>query len=129
MSHTGRIDVTGMSDDELRALLTPEMLEEGERTMVRLREVMESLTDDTGQSAYSSLLRPCPFCGGRAWVQYWGYPGDGFGMEARVVCGTCHVSTAQDWGSVSTTYLPTGEDVTKALVIEKAIKTWNRRVE
>lgn len=33
MSQTGLIDVTGMGDAEVRAIITPEMLEEGERTM------------------------------------------------------------------------------------------------
>lgn len=122
-----RIDVTGLTEDEARALITPEMLAKGERTMAHLREVMESLTEDTGQTAYSSMLKPCPFCGGRPWLQYWNYPGDGLGMEARVVCGCCHVATSRDFESGRTTYLPTGEDITKALVLDKAIKAWNRR--
>ena len=122
-----RIDVTGLTEDEARALITPEMLAEGERTMAHLREVMESLTEDTGQTAYSSMLKPCPFCDGRPWLQYWNYPGDGLGMEARVVCGKCHVATSRDFESGRTTSLPTGEDITKALVLDKAIKTWNRR--
>lgn len=122
-----RIDVTGLTEDETRALITPEMLAEGERTMAHLREVMESLTEDTGQTTYSSMLKPCPFCGGRPWIQYWDYPSDGLGMEARVVCGCCHVATSRDFESGRTTYLPTGKDITKALVLDKAIKTWNRR--
>lgn len=121
-----RIDVTGLTEDEARALITPEMLAEGERTMAHLREVMESLTDDTGQTACSSMLKPCPFCGGRAWIQYWPYPDD-MGCEARVVCGGCHVSTSRDFESGRTTYLPTGEDITRLLAIERAIQTWNRR--
>lgn len=120
-----RIDVTGLTEDEARALITPEMLEEGERTMAHLREVMESLTEDTGQTTYSSLLRPCPFCGGRPWLQYWLLTSGA--MEARTVCGRCHVSTSRDFESGCTTYLPTGEDITKALVLDKAIKAWNRR--
>lgn len=121
-----RIDVTGLTEDEARALITPEMLAEGERTMARLRGVMSSLEGDNGQTSYSSMLKPCPFCGGRAWLQYWPYP-DGMGFEARVACGTCHVSTSRDFESGRTTYLPTGEDITKALVLDKVIKTWNRR--
>ena len=128
MSKMDWIDVTGMSDAEARALITPEMLEGGERTMAHLREVMESLTDDTGQTAYSSMLKPCPFCGGRAWIQYWEYPSGG-GMEGRAVCGGCHVSTSRDFQSGRTTYLPTGEDITKPLLIKKVIETWNRRAE
>lgn len=122
------IDVTGLSNDEILARMTPEMKEEAERAMARLRKVTDSLYDDTGQTCYSTLLKPCPFCGGKPWIQYWDYP-SGCGMEARVVCGGCHVSTSRDFESGRTTYLPTGEDVTKALVIEKAINTWNRRCE
>lgn len=124
----GAIDVTGLTDEEVMALVTPEMLAAGERTMARLREVVGSLEEDTGQTAYSSLLLPCPFCGGRAWLQWWGYA-VGHGMEARVVCGECHVSTSRVYQSGRTTYLPTGEDITRALVLEKAIGTWNRRSE
>lgn len=126
MSHTDLIDVTGMGDAEVRALITPEMLEEGERTMAELRHVMDSLSEDTGQTAYSSLMDTCPFCGGRAWLQYWEYP-SGDGMEGRAVCGRCHVSTSRDFQSGRTTYLPTGEDITKPLLIKKVIETWNRR--
>lgn len=128
MSKIDLIDVTGLSDEELRALITPEMLEEGERTMSELRRVMDSLSEDTGQTAYSSLMEPCPFCGGRAWLQYWEYPSGG-GMEGRSVCGGCHVSTSRDFQSARTTYLPTGEDITKPLLIKRVIETWNRRAE
>lgn len=128
MSKTDLIDVTGMSDAEVRALITPEMLEEGERTMAELRRVMESLSEDTGQTAYSSLMDTCPFCGGRAWIQYWEYPTCD-GMEGRAVCGGCHVSTSRDFQSGRTTYIPTGEDITKPLLIKQVIETWNRRAE
>lgn len=123
-----RIDVTGLTEDEARALITPEMLAEGERTMAELRRVMDSLSEDTGQTAYSSLMGHCPFCGGRAWLQYWEYP-TGDGMEGRAVCVGCHVSTSRDFQSGRTTYLPTGEDITKPLLIKKIIETWNRRAE
>lgn len=128
MSQIDRIDVTGMSDEEVLALITPEMLEEGERTMAGLRRVMDSLSEDTGQTAYSSLMDPCPFCGGRAWIQYWEYPSGG-GMDGRAVCGGCHVSTSRDFQGARTTYLPTGEDITKPLLIKRVIETWNRRAE
>ena len=105
---------------------TDEELERGEAMMARLREVEASLVDDTGQTAYSGQLLPCPFCGGRAWVQCWPYPDD-MGYEARVVCGDCHVSTSRDYQSGRVTYLPTGEDITRMLAIEAAIHTWNRR--
>lgn len=105
---------------------TDEELERGEAMMARLREVESSLVDDTGQTAYSEQLLTCPFCGGRAWVQYWPYHDDK-GYEARVVCGDCHVSTSRDYQSGRVTYLPTGEDITRMLAIERAIQTWNRR--
>ena len=105
---------------------TDEELERGEAMMTRLRAVEASLVDDNGQTAYSTMLDPCPFCGGRAWIQYWPYPDD-MGYEARVVCGDCHVSTSRDYQSGRTTYLPTGEDITRLLAIERAIQTWNRR--
>lgn len=106
--------------------LTDEELERGEAMMAHLREVEAALFDDTGQTTNSRQLLPCPFCGGRAWIQYWPYP-DGMGYEARVVCGGCHVSTSRDFESGRTTYLLTGEDITRLLAIEKAIQTWNRR--
>lgn len=125
MAERDRIDVTGMTEEEVKALVTPEMLEEGERMMAHVREIYESLTEDSGQTARSSLLKPCPFCGGKGFIQYWGFYGNG-SMESRVVCSSCHAATSRDFES-RTTYIPTGEDITKALVIEKAIKTWNRR--
>lgn len=128
MSQIDRIDVTGMSDEEVLALITPEMLEKGKRTMAELRRVMDSLSEDTGQTAYSSIMDPCPFCGGRAWIQYWEYPTGG-GMEGRAVCGGCHVSTSRDFQSGRMTYLPTDEDITKPLLIKRVIETWNRRAE
>ena len=74
---------------------TDEELERGEAMMARLREVEAALVGDTGQTAYSEQLLPCPFCGGRAWVQYWPYP-DGMGYEARVVCGECYPPGYED---------------------------------
>ena len=101
-------------------------LERGEAMMARLREVEAALVDDTGQTAHSEQLLPCPFCGGRAWIQYRPYL-DGMGYDARVVCGGCHVATSREFESGRTTYLPTGEDITRLLTIEKAVATWNRR--
>ena len=45
---------------------TDEELERGEAMMARLREVEAALVDDTGQTASSEQLLPCPFCGGHA---------------------------------------------------------------
>ena len=83
-----------------------------------IERVRASLIEDSGQTAYSSLLKPCPFCGGRAWIQTYDME---WGCEARVVCGTCHVSTSRDYHPGRTTYLP------RLLVMHDAIETWNRR--
>lgn len=103
-----------------------EELAKGQAEVDRLHAIKDSLIGDTGQTAYSDMLLPCPFCGGRAWLQTFEL-GDCC-VEARVVCGDCHVSTSRDFESVRTTYLPTGEDLTRLYAIEKAIRTWNRRV-
>ena len=93
--------------------------------MERLLEVEASLSSDTGQTAFSSLLKSCPFCGkDRAWLQTWG----GSYVEARVVCGSCHVATSIV-GAVGTVHEPTGRDVTRLMAMEQAISSWNRRAE
>ena len=94
------------------------------RELDRLHAVRDSLTEYNGQTAYSKLLKLCPFCGGRAWVQI---RSRDYGADARVVCGSCHVSTSDDYVSGRTVSLLNGEDVTELLAIEKAIATWNRR--
>lgn len=118
-------DVTGMSDAEIMAAMTPEQIERGRRRMEELRELEGSLIDDTGQTAYCSKLLPCPFCKGRPWLQTW--RAFEHGWEARVVCGSCHVSTARETESCLATYLPDGRDVTRLLAIERAVARWNRR--
>lgn len=99
-----------------------------EEDMERLRGVIASLRDDAGQTARSDMLLPCKFCGGEPYLQYWKWK-RGRLFEARVVCSECHVSTAREYENGSTFYIPAGEDVTKALVIEKAIASWNRSYE
>ncbi len=111
-----------MSGDAWRGWRHVEPL--GVRDLERLREVAASLTEGSGQTAYSTLLLPCPFCGGRAWIQAHDM---GWGCEARVVCGQCHVATSRECESGRVTYVPTGEDVTRLLAIDKAIAGWNRR--
>ncbi len=51
-------------------MATTEMREKVRRTMAYLREVMVSLIESTGQSAYSFILAPHPFCGGMTYIQY-----------------------------------------------------------
>ena len=118
--------------EEVLARLTPEQVAEAEARMGRLRALADTFEDDTGQTLYSSELDPCPFCGAgsdpygpRPWVQ----TSDALsgGWEARVVCGGCHVATSREWVAGPVTYLPTGEDITRLLAVEKAVASWNRR--
>lgn len=118
--------------EEVLARMTPEQVAESESKMERLRALAATFEDDTGQTLYTSALLPCPFCGAgsdpdgpRPWVQ----TSDAIsgGWEARVVCGGCHVSTSREWVAGPVTYLPTGEDITRLLAVEKAVASWNRR--
>lgn len=54
----------------------------------------------------SSELKPCPFCGGEAFVYYSGSPGNGEFSE--VICKECKCQTDR-------------------LLGDKAIEAWNRR--
>lgn len=118
--------------EEALERMTPEQIAEAEARMGRLRALAATFEDDTGQTFYTSALLPCPFCGAgsdpdgpRPWVQ----TSDALSgvWEARVVCGGCHVSTPREWVSCPVTYLPTGEDITRLLAVEKAVGAWNRR--
>ena len=73
----------------------------------------------------SDLLLDCPFCGARPYVQV--YELDETCVEARVVCPSCHVSTAREFQSWKLCYL--GDDLTRTLAIGRAISLWNRRAE
>ena len=114
------------SDEELRERMTPEMLKRGEELIARLHDLRDTFTEDTGQTVYSSMMKPCPFCGGKAWIQTNNVFSDGW--ETRAVCSECHVSTSREWEGGKVTYIPTGEDITRLLAIEKTVKVWNRRV-
>lgn len=50
------IDVTGMGDAEVRALITPEMLAKGERIMAELRRVMDSRAERTCHYVYDKEI-------------------------------------------------------------------------
>ena len=58
-----------ISDEELIERMTPEMLKRGEELIARLHDLRDTFTEDTGQTVYSSMMKPCPFCGGKAWIQ------------------------------------------------------------
>ena len=91
---------------------TDEELERGEAMMARLREVEAALVDDTGQTAYSEQLLPCPFCGGEAHAALAAYAG---GATAHVVCDACG---AKVYGY--------GRDERG---LRDAVERWNRRAE
>ena len=96
--------------------------------MATVERIRDSIGEDNGQTLRSSMLLPCPFCGeGEPFVQTHGL-GD-YSVDARVVCPGCHVATPAEYMSWRTTYLPTGEDITRLLAIGKAISSWNRRAE
>lgn len=53
-------------------------------------------------------LKPCPFCGGKAFVYYSGSPSNG--SFAEVICRECGCQTQR-------------------MLINEAFEAWNRRVE
>ena len=95
--------------------------------MATVERIRDSIGEDNGQTLRSALLKPCPFCGAKPFVQTH-EPGD-YSVGARVVCPRCHVATSSEYMSWRMTYLPTGEDITRLLAIGKAISSWNRRAE
>lgn len=93
-----------------------------------IEAIKESITEDNGQTLYSSLLVKCPFCGcENPYVQTFS-PTD-YGTDARVVCPVCHVSTSREYQAWGVTYVPTGEDITRLIAIGRAIASWNRRCD
>ena len=93
--------------------------------MGTVRRIRASVTEDTGQVVESDLLLPCPFCGGKPYVQI--YELDETCVEARVVCSSCHVSTTREYQSWRVWH---GDDeLTRTLAIGRAISRWNRRAE
>lgn len=92
-----------------------------------VERIRESITEDNWQTLHSSMLSSCPFCGcDSPYIQTFRL-GD-CSMEARVVCPVCHVATAGEYISWRQ-FLPTGEDITRLLVIGMAISSWNRRAK
>ena len=93
--------------------------------METVRRIRASIASDTGQVVESDLLEPCPFCGGRPYVQV--HELDETCVEARVVCPSCHVSTTRECQSWRVWF---GEDeLTRTLAMGRAISLWNRRAE
>ena len=94
-------------------------------SMETVRRIRASVTSDTGQVVESDLLLDCPFCGGRPYVQV--HELGETCVEARVVCPSCHVSTARETQSWRVWH--GADDLTRTLAIGRAISSWNRRAE
>lgn len=89
-----------------------------------------SVTYDDGQNVMVEGMEPCPFCGTQSgplapYVQYGPEWADG-SMDARVVCGRCHVATARVTGE-PWTVRATGENLAKWMAIMGAVRLWNIR--
>ena len=94
-------------------------------SMETVRRIRASVTSDTGQVVESDLLKPCPFCGARPYVQV--HELGETCVEARVVCPSCHVSTVRECQSWRVWH---GDDeLTRTLAMGRAISSWNRRAE
>lgn len=60
-------------------------------------------------------LKPCPFCGGEAYINYERIPGEGRGYWAQVLCKNCHSRSGGTWaGSYN-------------VAERKEVKSWNGR--
>lgn len=93
-----------------------------------VREIEESISNDTGQTLNSSLLAECPFCGHPDPYIQTSSMGD-FSAEARTVCPVCHVATTRSCQPWRMIYTPTGKDITRTLAIGMAIVAWNTRAK
>lgn len=60
-------------------------------------------------------IKPCPFCGGEASINYERIPGENKGFWAQIICNDCHGRSGGTWAG---TY-------SAAERIE--VKKWNRR--
>lgn len=101
-------------------------------TIEEIEAVKASIVYDDGQNVRIRGMKACPFCGCDVasgslapFVQVGPSWGDG-SVEARVVCGCCHVSTSHEVAT-TVTRVDTGEDVTRYAAIIKAVERWNQR--
>ena len=93
--------------------------------METVRRIRASIVSDTGQVVESDLLKLCPFCKGRPYIQT--YELGDMCVDARVACPRCHVSTRREYQSWRVWH---GDDeLTRTLAIGRAISGWNRRSE
>lgn len=89
-----------------------------------VERIRTSIHGDNGQTLESSMLLPCPFCGGKPYIQV--HELSETCVESRVICRRCHVSTSRDCQSWRVWC--GDDDVTRTLAIGRAISGWNRRV-
>lgn len=93
--------------------------------METVERIRASITEDSCQVVDSDMLIPCPFCGGKPYIQV--FEMDDTCVEARVVCRGCHVSTSREYQGWRICY--GDDDLTRTLAIGRAISSWNRRAE
>lgn len=105
------------------------------KTPLDVIRLKESIIRDDGQNVFVNDLKPCPFCGHEhavpderqgPYVQVSVLFGDM--IDARVVCGKCHVSTTRATSS-SLYDADTGENYTRIDAIFGAKQLWNTRAQ
>ena len=68
-----------------------------------------------GVRKVSKELKSCPFCGGKAEINYERIPGEDKGFWAQIICNNCHGRSGGTWaGSYNAAE-------------RKEVKAWNRR--
>lgn len=93
--------------------------------METVERIRSSITEDSCQVVDSDMLLPCPFCGGKPYIQV--YELSDTCIESRVICRGCHVSTSSECQSWRVFH--GDDDLTRTLAIGRAISSWNRRAE
>lgn len=93
--------------------------------METVERIRSSITEDSCQVVDSDMLLPCPFCGGKPYIQV--HELSDTCIESRVICRGCHVSTSSECQSWRVFH--GDDDLTRTLAIGRAISSWNRRTK
>lgn len=93
--------------------------------MAAMERIRASITEDSCQVVDSDMLLPCPFCGGKPYIQV--HELSDTCIESRVICRGCHVSTSSECQSWRVFH--GDDDLTRTLAIGRAISSWNRRAK